>query len=299
MNQTLTGVPGLKVGHWTDAASRTGCTVVLCPEEGCLASAAFLGPAPGTREGVLLSPEKSVQRVHGLILAGGSAFGLAAADGVVRYLHERKIGLVTPAIRVPIVPAAVIYDLATGNVAWPTAEAGYLAAIAASADEVLEGAVGAGTGATAGKYLKPVDSGLGSALMQHGEILVGALAVVNPVGDIYGLDGNLLLGHGRIEAFYRASLSMGHTTLVVVGMEAAIDKAGAYALAGAAQAALGRVIRPSHTAWDGDSVFVLSTQAGPEVSPLLLGALVQEAVAGAVVRAAVIAAGLHTGRRGE
>ncbi|AEB12756.1 P1 family peptidase [Marinithermus hydrothermalis] len=289
MNRTLTGIRGLRVGHWTDPVGRTGCTVILCPPEGCVASAAFVGPSPGTREAALLAPEKRVARIHALLLTGGSAFGLAAADGVVRFLEEQGVGHPTPAGPVPIVPAAVIYDLMLGDPkARPDAEAGYQAAARATDAPVAEGAVGAGAGASAGKYIAPVPTGLGSALVEHRGVRVGALAVVNPVGDVYSPDGRLLAGHGRREAFLEAALGFGHTTLLAVGVEAPIAKAEARQLADAAQGVLGRVIRPSHTPWDGDAAFVLATGRGPQAPLPLLAALVQEAVVEAVVRAATV-----------
>ncbi|WP_457630487.1 P1 family peptidase [Oceanithermus sp.] len=286
MNTTLTAIPGLRVGHWTDRRRVTGVTAILCPEEGCVASASFLGPAPGSREAVLLEPQKKVERIHALVFSGGSAMGLEAASGVARYLFERGVGHPTRLAAVPIVPAAVIYDYLVGEVAWPDAEAGYQAAAAASAEPVPPGLVGAGTGATCGKYLKPVPTGLGSALARAGEVRVGALAVVNPVGDVYAPDGRLLAGHGDRAAWLTAQLGAGeNTTLLAVGLEAPVGKAEARMLADAAQTALARVVRPSHTLWDGDAAFVLSTGAGKPAPLGLLGLLVQEAVERAVVAA--------------
>ncbi len=286
MNPTLTALQGFRVGHWTDPEARTGVTAILCHEAGCVASASFAGPSPGTREAALLAPEKRVERVHALVFTGGSAMGLAAADGVVRFLLERGVGHPTRMGPVPIVPAAVIYDLLVGRPVWPDTEAGYLAAAAASDAPVAEGAVGAGTGATAGKYREPVDTGLGSALATWLDVRVGALAVVNPVGDLYAPDGRLLAGHGDREAWMRAAdpRPEEQTTLVAVGVEARLDKRTARMLAEAGQAALARVIRPSHTPWDGDAVFVLSSMAAPEAPLPVLSALVQEAVEEAVVR---------------
>ena len=170
MNTTLTAVPGFRVGHWTDPIGQTGCTVILPPPEGAVASASFLGPSPATREGVLLSPEKKVERVHGLLLTGGSAFGLSAAGGVVRWLEEQGVGHPTHFARVPIVPAAVIYDLGAGDPkARPGEAQGYLAAQGASSGPVKRGRVGAGTGASIGKYLGParaVAGGLGSVFLR-------------------------------------------------------------------------------------------------------------------------------------
>lgn len=290
MNRTLTAVPGFRVGHWTDPVGRTGCTVILPPAGGAVASASFLGPSPATREGVLLSPDKKVERVHGLLLTGGSAFGLSAAGGVVRWLEEQGVGHPTPFARVPIVPAAVIYDLGSGDPhARPSEASGYAAAQAASSAPVARGQVGAGTGATAGKYLGAAHvspGGLGSvALSRHG-VSLGALAVVNPIGDVYSPQGEHLAGPGvgpGAQAFVPGDLE--NTSLVAVVTQHSLSKADCKRLADAAQASLARVIRPSHTYWDGDSVFVLSSGALPPADPLLLGALVQDVTAAAVADA--------------
>ena len=290
MNATLTAVPGFRVGHWTDPVGRTGCTALLCPPGGAVASASFLGPSPGTREGVLLAPEKQVERVHALLFAGGSAFGLAAATGVMRVLEEAGVGVETIAGRVPIVPAAVIYDLGVGSArARPGEREGELSARTASAGAVVRGRVGAGTGATVGKYLGPeraTPGGLGSAYLERGGGAVGALAVVNPVGDVVDGTGQVLAGPGVGPGGGSAALRSGeHTTLVAVATAHALTKAECRRLADAAQTALARVIRPSHTPWDGDSAFVLSSGEGPAADPLLLSALVQDVVCAAVLDA--------------
>lgn len=285
-NLTLTGIPGVRVGHWTHAQARTGCTAILLPPAGAVASASFLGPSPGTREGVLLAPEKKVERIHALLLTGGSAFGLAAASGVVRVLEERGVGHETPWARVPIVPAAVIYDLGVGRADVRPGDAeGEQAARAASSDPVPRGLVGAGTGATAGKYLGrgAVPGGLGSVLLERHGMRVGALAVVNPIGDVLDEQGGVLAGPGvgpGAVAFTPGDVE--NTTLIAVVTEHTLTKAACRRLADAAQAALGGVIRPSHTDWDGDAAFVLSAATRPPADPLLLVTLVQEAVQGAV-----------------
>ena len=180
MNETLTAVSGLEVGHWTHHEAATGCTVVLCPPEGCVASASVRGGAPGTREVALLEPEKTVERIHAVLLAGGSAFGLAAADGVMRFLEARGIGFETPFARVPIVPAAVVFDLGLGrSEVRPDAEAGYFACEAASDAPVALGRVGAGAGATVGKYLGFEHAewgGVGSAARRVAGATLAALA---------------------------------------------------------------------------------------------------------------------------
>jgi len=285
-NRTITAIRGIKAGHWTDHIGKTGCTVILCPPEGAVASASFFGPSPGTREGILLSPEKKVERIHALLLTGGSAFGLAAADGVVAWLEEQGIGHKTPAARVPIVPAAVIYDLLQGDPkARPNAESGRLACEAASSAPLQIGRVGAGTGASAGKYVAPVPTGLGSSLAEFEGARVGVVAVVNPVGDVTSPEGQIVAGHGDRDAFLHATIQFGNTTLLAVAIEAPISKCQARQLADTAQSALARVIRPSHTIWDGDSAFLLSTGNGPEASMATLSVLVQEAVEQAVVSA--------------
>jgi L-aminopeptidase/D-esterase-like protein len=289
MNQTLTAIPGFLLGHWTDPVGQTGCTVLLCPPEGAVASASFLGPSPGTREGVLLAPDKKVERVHGLLLTGGSAFGLGAASGVVRWLEQQNIGHQTPFARVPLVPAAVIFDLGVGDAkARPLEEHGYHAASTASSAPVPRGRVGAGTGATAGKYLGSglYPGGLGSAYISRHGVSVGAVAVVNPIGDVLDESGQVIAGPGTgpgAVAFTPGEVES--TTLVAVVMQHMISKPEAKRLADAAQTALARVIRPSHTAWDGDSAFVLSSCILPPADPMLLSALVQDVVAAAVIDA--------------
>jgi len=293
MNTTLTAVPGFRVGHWTDPVGRTGCTVLLCPPEGAVASASFLGPSPGTREGVLLAPDKKVERVHALLLTGGSAFGLGASTGVVRWLEEQGVGHPTPFARVPLVPAAVIYDLGAGNPqARPRDEHGHLAASTASSDPVPRGRVGAGTGATAGKYLGGgVPGGLGSAHLSRHGVSVGAVAVVNPIGDVLDETGRVIAGPGTgpgAAAFTPGDVES--TTLIAVVLQHTLTKPECKRLADAAQTALARVIRPSHTPWDGDSAFVLSSCTLPPADPMLLAALVQDVVAAAVIDAVRAAA---------
>lgn len=284
-NTTLTAIAGFRVGHWTDPVGLTGCTVLLCPPQGAVASASFLGPSPGTREGVLLGPEKKVERIHALLLTGGSAFGLGAAQGVVKVLEERGIGHETPWARVPIVPAAVIYDLGMGDPqARPDAAAGEHAARTASEAPVMRGRVGAGMGATAGKYLGGgVPGGLGSVCLERYGVRVGALAVVNAIGDVLDEQGGVLAGPGSGPG--ATSFTPGEvesTTLLALVTEHELSKADCRRYADAAQCALARVIHPSHTFWDGDSAFVLSSSTKPASDPLLFGALVQEAVCAAV-----------------
>ena len=293
---TLTAVSGLKVGHWSDLTARTGCTVVLCPEPGCVASADVRGAAPGTRETALLEPDKTVERVQAVLLSGGSAFGLGAADGVMGFLEARGRGFPTPFGVVPIVPAAVIYDLGVGDPAVrPDAAAGRQACAAATDAPVAQGRIGAGAGATCGKYFgfdRAEASGLGSAAVRVGGAVVAALSVANPVGDVFDADTGTLLAGVRgetgsySERFARAAgLQTGgtNTTLVVIATDAPLTKAECKALAGSAHVGVARVTRPSHTVSDGDTAFCLSTGAGPSVPLMLLSVAVQEAVAASIV----------------
>lgn len=292
------------MGHWQDNEAKTGCTVVLCPDEGCLASGEIRGSAPGSRETALLEPQKSVDRVFAVVLSGGSAFGLAAAQGVMDYLGERNIGYDTPYARVPIVPAAVIYDLSIGDpTVRPTAQTGYTAASNASDVPVRLGSVGAGTGATCGKYLGPQHtqrSGLGSAALDVQGATVAALSVANPFGDIVDLaNGEVVVGarfedgsrpdRHTMRDFFAGEVADGsgtNTTLVVVATDAVIDKAQARHLAESAHVGISQVTRPSHTVFDGDSSFVLSTLRGPTVPLFQLSVAVQTVVARAIVAGA-------------
>ncbi len=286
---------GLQVGHWTDLEARTGCTVVLAPETGCLGSGLALGPAPGTRESALLEPEKTVSRVDAVVLSGGSAYGLAAATGVMEWLEAQGRGFDTGPFRVPIVPAAVLYDLQVGDGSVrPGYEAGRTAAREATSAPVQQGRIGAGAGATIGKLLGPAhttDSGIGSYAVKLQGAVVAALAVSNAVGNLVDPDsGELVAGipglRGIEAATAQRALPGANTTLVVVATDADIDKSAARALSLSAHIGIARVTRPSHTLFDGDSAFVLSTRAGPKVSPQALSIAVQEVVAQALLRGA-------------
>lgn len=297
-NDTVTAIDGVQVGHWSDPAARTGCTVLLLTPVGALTSGLSLGAAPGSREQTLLAPEKSVERAHALLLTGGSAFGLAAADGVMRELEARGVGHPTPAGPVPIVPAAVLFDLMVGDArVRPGATEGALATRAANDEPVALGAVGAGTGATVGKladgFAAAVPSGLGSAVMRVAGSLVGALAVSNAAGDLVDPDtGALVAGSGRARDPEAVAALLGFpagisTTLVAVVTDAPLVKAEAHALALSAHIGIARVTRPSHTAHDGDTSFVASTARGPRVAVAALGVAVQEVVARALLRGAL------------
>lgn len=261
---TLRDVPGLRVGHWTDADRRTGCTVVLAPDSGAVAGVDVRGSAPGTRETDLLRPTALVERIHAICLAGGSAFGLAAADGVMRRLAERGVGFETGVRPVPIVPAAILFDLGVGDAsAFPDADAGHAATIAAEAnDGVLEGRVGAGTGATVAKMGgtdRARGGGVGSAARRLPDgSTVGALVVNNALGNVHARDGRAL---ATADAD-RIPTIVGNSTLVVIGTDASLDRAQCRKLAELGHDALAIGIRPTHTLLDGDVVFTMSTGDG-------------------------------------
>jgi L-aminopeptidase/D-esterase-like protein len=312
MNHSLTAVPGIRVGHWTDLEAATGCTVILCPA-GAVAGVDVRGGAPGTRETDLLNPICTVQQVHAICLTGGSAFGLAAADGVMQWLEEQGAGFDTRVARVPIVPAAVIFDLAMGKASVrPTAAAGYAACVAATAAPVAEGTIGAGTGATVGKmlgYQWAMKGGVGSASHTSANgITVAALAVVNAAGDIVDpQNGQIVAGARRpdgngfadtMATLHRAGevrttpWDRHNTTLAVVATNAALTKAGATKVAQMAHNGLARTIRPVHTMVDGDVVFALSL-GEQAADPGIIGALAADVLATAVVRAVQTATSLH------
>jgi len=288
-NQTITAIPGLLVGHDTDEEARTGCTVALTPA-GATASVDVRGAAPGTRETDLLRPGNLVEKVHGILITGGSAFGLAAADGVMRWLHERGHGFDAGVARVPIVPAAVLFDLAVGRSdVWPDADAGYRACQAASDAPVALGRVGAGTGATVAKLMGPAGAqpgGLGSAVIPlptGGS--VGALVAVNAVGEIY----NPATGAKIVAAGGGAPggnpMAGTNTTLAVVATDVALTKAQCQRVAQMAHDGIARAIKPSHTLYDGDTIFALSTGAAGPGDPNMVGIFAAEAVAQAILSA--------------
>ena len=313
---TITLVPGIKVGHATDAEGLTGCTVVLC-ESGAVGGVDQRGGAPGTRETDLLRPMHLVQRVHAVMLAGGSAFGLAAADGAMRYLRERKIGFPTGSVRVPIVPAAILYDLGLGRSdVWPDAEMGYAACAAAGSGPVDEGNVGVGTGCSVGKVLgatHATKAGVGSACVHlGGGLAVGALVAVNAFGDVTDESGRILagarplIGEGFADtmALLRSPIGKlamrvaGATVIGVVATNARLDKEDVNKVAQMAQDGLARAIRPAHTPFDGDTLFALST-GRIRTNVTLVGSYAAQVVAEAIwraVRAAEPAGGLPNWR---
>lgn len=264
---TLRDVPGLRVGHWTDVDGVTGCTVVLAPE-GAVAGVDVRGAAPGTRETDLLRPGSLVDRVHAICLAGGSAFGLAAADGVMSWLAERGIGFPTQAGPVPIVPAAILYDLGVGDpAARPTADAGRAACEAAERGEgPLEGSVGAGTGATVGTLFGAAATRMGGVGMagrrlDDGRVLA-AMAVCNALGSVRHPDGRTLAGEADAPTPVVRPSHLEHTTLAVIATDADLDRSQVGRLAQLGHDALARSIVPVHTMYDGDTVFALSTGSG-------------------------------------
>ncbi len=284
----ITRVQGLRVGHWTDLVGLTGCTVILCPD-GTIGSGEVRGGAPGTRETDLLRPGMLVQHVNAVLLTGGSAFGLAAADGVMRFLEEGGVGFDTQVKRVPIVPAAALFDLWVGDPdARPGPEEGYEACLAAS-DQVPEGNVGAGTGATVAKLAGPggaVKAGLGTASREDGELVVGALSAVNAVGEVLDENGELLAG-SRLELSEEPEAGT-NTTLVVVATNARLTRERAHLLAQASHEGLTGAIRPAHTLRDGDTVFTLAT-GQVEADQRQVEALAVEAVMESIRRGVLMA----------
>jgi L-aminopeptidase/D-esterase-like protein len=257
----ITRVAEVRVGHVTDLTGITGCTVVLCPP-GTTGSVDVKGGAPGTRETDAIRPGTSVNEIHAVLLTGGSAFGLAAAGGVARWLEEREIGFDTGVARVPIVPAAVLFDLAIGDAsARPDEAAGYAACEAAAEGDVQEGSVGAGTGATVAKQPDPAagwKGGVGSVSVEEGEVVVSALAVVNALGTVVDEDGAPIAENRNPDA-EPVRWPGANTTLAVVATNAALSKERAQLLAQAGNEGLSLAVTPAHTMWDGDTVFAIAT----------------------------------------
>jgi L-aminopeptidase/D-esterase-like protein len=287
----ITDVAPIKVGHFTDPRRPTGCTVVLC-EAGATAGVDGRGSAPGTRETDLLKPGNLVDQVHAILLAGGSAFGLDAAAGVMRYLEENGAGFVTPYGRVPIVPAAILYDLGTGDPKIrPDAEAGYQACLNAGSGPVDEGSVGAGSGATVGKLPggNRRKGGIGTASIRlPNGIVVGALVAVNCVGDVMmsaevnGVIDTYRSGIGLTENV----LTGQNTTIGVVATNIGLSKTQLTKIAEMAHDGLARAINPAHTPFDGDTLFAISTATSKAVAHHgVIGALAAEAVREAIIRA--------------
>jgi L-aminopeptidase/D-esterase-like protein len=302
-HDAITDVAGIKVGHWTDLQGLTGCTVVLS-EAGVVPGVDVRGGAPGTIETDLMRPGNVVNRVHGVLLSGGSAFGLAAQTGVVRWCEENGIGLEYAGQRIPIVPGAIIFDLGIGDAAArPGVEAGYAAAAAAKAGAVDEGSVGAGTGATVAKLMgheRWMKGGVGTASEElAGGLIVGAIVVVNAVGEVVdGRDGSVIAGPRAdgggfmdtlegLRAIEGDSVPGGNTTIGVIATNARLDKEQANRLASMGHNGLARAIRPVHTLADGDTLFVLATGEVPVEGRQMLAL---EAFAAFVVERAIVKA---------
>ncbi len=306
----ITDVAGLSVGHYTDPRRPTGCTVLLCPQ-GATCGVDVRGAAPGTRETDLLRPDNLVEQVHALLLTGGSAFGLDAASGVMRWLEERGHGLAVGPALVPIVPAAVLFDLWIGDGRIrPDPAAGYAACEAASHEPPAQGSVGAGTGASVGKLFgidRAMKGGIGSASLKVGVVTVGALVAVNPTGDVIDPAGGQVVAgtrgaDGRPRSAAQAiaageipprALPGMATTIGIVATDARLSKAQCQKLASMAHNGLARCIDPVHTMADGDTLFALATGGSGRAGDMtVLGVLAAAVTARAVLNAVRAATGL-------
>jgi len=308
----ITDVAGIKVGHHTLTERPTGCTVVLVDGAGAMGGISQRGAAPGTRETDLLDPLNMVETVNAVVLTGGSAYGISVADGVMRYLEEKKTGYPIAGTVVPIVPTAVLMDLGFGGSSTirPGADCGYRAATSASAGAVAEGNVGAGAGATVGKILgdraRAMKTGIGTAsIALPNGLVVGAIVAVNAVGDVVDPTTGALVAGVRTEDGKRLadarkvlrSLAGGsgsrpkaaeNTTIAVVATNARLSKADTNRMALMADDGLARAINPAHTSADGDTVFALATGSfTARVDVTTIGSLAADALAEAIVRAAV------------
>lgn len=310
MHDDITDIAGIRVGHDTNLKAGTGCTVLLC-DTLAIGGVDVRGGAPATRETDLLHPACMVEEVHAILLTGGSAFGLDAASGVVRYLTEHNKGFDTGVARVPIVPAAAIFDLPFGDsTVRPDAEAGYRACTQATANAIEQGNVGAGTGATVGKLFGPafaMKGGLGSASMElAGGVIVGALVVVNALGDIVDPETQHIIAGTRspLEQEKRTAAAnvFGNTTIAIVATSAALTKTQVNKVAQMAHDGLARAIQPAHTMFDGDTIFALATgpraeaPADPAVAAQhvsMIGAAAATTLARAIIHAIRHASDLH------
>lgn len=307
MHDDITDIPGIRVGHDTNPEAGTGCTVILC-DRAAVGGVDVRGGAPATRETDLLRPMHLVEEVHAVLLTGGSAYGLDAATGVMRYLEEHKIGYDVGVARVPIVPAAAIFDLGFGSATIrPDAAAGYRACEQAVASAVAQGNVGAGTGATVGKMAGPnfmMKGGLGSASTRLNDgTLVGAIVVVNAYGDVIDQQTQQVIAGARnpLGEFIFSNL-FGNTTIAVIATSASLTKEATNKVAQMAHNALAQTIRPAHTMFDGDTVFSLALGPRSETRPdsettasqvSRIGAAATTTLARAIVKAIRHAADLH------
>jgi L-aminopeptidase/D-esterase-like protein len=314
MTSSITRVAGIEVGHFTDSRRPTGCTVVIA-RGSAVAGVDVRGAAPGTRETDLLHPSNVVERVHGVLLAGGSAWGLDAAGGVMRWLDEQGVGMVVGPARLPIVPAAVLFDLPLGDQRIrPDAAAGYAACQAASRQPPADGNVGAGAGAVVGKifgFRRAMKGGIGSASLTVDGVTVGAIIACNALGDVVDPDTGAVIAGARTEdgarlldarrALLRGEtprpiLAGSNTTIGVIATDATLTKVQAGRLATVGHDGLARAINPVHTLSDGDALFALATGAsGKTLGMMTLGAMAAEACALAVVRAVRAAQGVRLG----
>ena len=311
----ITDVAGIEVGHFTDTRRPTGCTVVIA-REGAVAGVDVRGGAPGTRETDLLGPANLVDRVHAVLLAGGSAWGLAAATGAVQWLEEQGVGLPVATARLPIVPAAVLFDILVGDASIrPDEAAGYRACELASTKPPAEGNVGAGAGAAVGKIFgiaRAMKGGIGTASVTVDGITVGALIACNALGDVVDPEtGRPIAGartrNGKSLMDSRRAILRGeapkpilpgsNTTIGVIATDAVITKAQASRLATVGHDGLARAINPVHTMSDVDTLFALGTgRAGRSPGMMVLGTMAAEALALAVVRAVRAAQGIKVGK---
>jgi len=306
----FTDIPGIKVGHEQNLEAATGCTVIIC-KEGAYAGVDVRGGAPGTRETDLLNPVNLVEQVHAVMLAGGSAFGLDAASGAMKYLEENGIGFDVGVTKVPIVASAVLFDLTCGDYkVRPDRDMGYSACLKATDRECPEGSIGAGTGATVGK-IRGMDyamkGGLGSYCLKAGDLMVGAIVAVNCLGDIVdSVDGRILAGtladdkksfanteEVMIKQYDdKKNLFSGNTTIGVVATNAKLNKTQANKVASMAHNGYGRAIRPAHSMFDGDTIFALATSK-VEADINVVGVMAARAMEQAVTRAVKTASALH------
>lgn len=304
MNSTITAVPGLNAGHASYDDAATGCTVLLGPFR---AAVDIRGLATGTREMDALSPRHIVPQIDAILLTGGSALGLAAADGVVEWLRESGRGFDVGPTRIPIVPAAVIFDIRRSEQRHPDAPLGRAACVAATGDALKEGRAGAGTGATVGKMRGPANAspgGVGTCAVAHGEYTVGAIAVVNAFGDVVDRDGSIIAGARNDDGSWFDSMAaaagaaggargggwpLTNTTLCAIATDAPLSRTALQTVARMGSSAIVRRIAPANTVFDGDVVFALSTsQAVTEMQPadlLSIGTAAQLALEEAIIRA--------------
>lgn len=305
----ITDVQGIKVGHVQSEEGMTGCTVVIC-EQGATGGVDVRGSAPGTRETDLFKAEKMVDKVHAIVLSGGSAFGLEAASGVMKYLEEQSIGFDVGVTKVPIVASAVIFDLNIGNYKIrPDFNMGYKAAEIANSYENRQGNIGCGMGATIGKILGPqsaMKSGLGSATVKVGDLVVSAIVSVNSFGDIYDFrfnkqiagvydyKNNKLLNTVEIMKDMNKDLGFNvqNTTIGVIGTNAILTKAEANKVSEMAHNGYARSIDPIHTMLDGDTIFTMATnEIKADIS--LIGTLAAEVMSKAIINGVLFAEGSH------